>query len=45
VLFEPLNDIATIITPQLKNHQSILDKIDQGAEKVKDKIKEQTISE
>ena len=38
VLFEPLSDISRIITPQLKKHQSILDKIDKGTKKVKDKI-------
>ena len=38
VLFEPLTEAARIITPQLKKHQSILDKIDKGTEKVKDKI-------
>jgi len=38
VLFKPLSDISRIITPQLKKHQSILDKIDKGTKKVKDKI-------
>ena len=38
VLFEPLTDVARIITPQLKKHQSILDEIDKGTEKVKEKI-------
>ena len=38
VLFEPLTDVARIITPQLKKHQSILDKIDKEAEKAKEKI-------
>jgi len=38
VLFGPLTDVAKIITPQLKKHQSILDKIDKRAEKVKEKI-------
>jgi membrane protein required for colicin V production len=38
VLFEPLTDVAKIITPQLKKHQSILDKIEKGTEKVKEKI-------
>ena len=38
VLFKPLTDVAKIITPQLKQHQSILDKIEKGAEKVKEKI-------
>ena len=38
VLFEPLTDVAKIIAPQLKKHQSILDKIDNGIEKVKEKI-------
>ena len=38
ILFEPLTDVARIITPQLKKHQSILDKIEKGTEKVKEKI-------
>ena len=38
VLFKPLTDVASIITPQLKKHQSILDKIEKGTEKVKEKI-------
>ena len=38
VLFKPLTDVARIITPQLKQHQSILDKIEKGTEKVKEKI-------
>ena len=38
VLFEPLTDIVKIITPQLEKHQSILDKIDEGAKKLKEKI-------
>ena len=38
VLFDPLTDVAKIITPQLKKHQSFLDKIDKGTEKVKEKI-------
>ena len=38
VLFVPLTDVSKIITPQLKKHQSILDKIDKRAEKVKEKI-------
>ena len=38
VLFDPLTDVAKIITPQLKKHQSILDKINKGTEKVKEKI-------
>ena len=33
VLFEPLTDVAKIITPQLKKHQSILDKFDMETEK------------
>ena len=41
VLFHPLTDAAKIITPQLKKHQSILDKIDKGAEKAKEKINSQ----
>ena len=38
VLLEPLTDVARIITPPLKKHQSILDKIDKGTKKVKEKI-------
>ena len=38
VLFDPLSDVAKIITPQLKKHQSILNKIDKGTKKVKEKI-------
>jgi len=38
VLFEPLTDVVKIITPQLEKHQSILDKIDEGAKKLKEKI-------
>ena len=38
VLFEPLLDVANIITPQLKKHQPILDKIDNEAKRAKDKI-------
>ena len=38
VLFEPLTDVAKTITPQLKKHQSILDKIDKKAKKAKEKI-------
>ena len=38
VLFEPLTDVAKIITPQLKQHQSILDKTKAQIEKVKGKI-------
>ena len=38
VLFGPLTDATRIITPQLKKHQSILNKIDKGTEKVKEKI-------
>lgn len=45
VLFEPLSDIAAIITPQLKKHQSILDKVNKEAEKAKEKINNETISE
>ena len=45
VLFEPLSDVAAIITPQLKKHQSILDKIEQGAEKAKEKINKQVSPE
>ena len=38
VLFGPLKNVARIITPHLKKHQSILDKIDKRTEKVKEKI-------
>jgi len=38
VLYKPLSDIAAIITPQLKKPQLILDKIDKGVEKEKEKI-------
>ena len=38
VLFEPLTDVAKAITPQLKKHQSILDKIDKEAKRAKEKI-------
>ena len=38
VLFGPLTEATRIITPQLKKHQSILNKIDKGTEKVKEKI-------
>ena len=38
VLFRPLTEVARIITPQLKKHQSILDKIEKGTKKVKEKI-------
>ena len=38
VLFEPLSDVAKIVTPQLKKHQPILDKIDKGTAKSKEKI-------
>jgi uncharacterized membrane protein required for colicin V production len=38
VLFEPLTDVAKAITPQLKKHQSILDKIDKEFKKEKEKI-------
>jgi hypothetical protein len=37
-LFEPLTDVAKAITPQLKKHQSILDKIDKEAKRAKEKI-------
>ena len=45
VLYGPLSDIAEIITPQLKKHQSVLDKINQEAEKAKEKINHQVILE
>tara|TARA_B100000780_G_scaffold234195_1_gene174525 strand:- start:384 stop:929 length:546 start_codon:yes stop_codon:yes gene_type:complete len=38
VLFDPLVDVANIITLQLKKHQPILDKIDKEAKRTKDKI-------
>ena len=38
VLYKPLSDIATIITPQLKKPQLILDKLDKTLEKAKEKI-------
>ena len=38
VLFEPLTDVAKAITPKLKKHQSILDKIDKEAKRAKEKI-------
>lgn len=38
VLFEPLTVVAKTITPKLKKHQSILDKIDKEAKRVKEKI-------
>ena len=41
VLYKPLSDIAAIITPQLKKPQVILDKIDEAAEKAKEKMNQQ----
>ena len=38
VLLDPLTDVAKIITPQLKKHHSILNKIDKGTKKVKEKL-------
>jgi membrane protein required for colicin V production len=38
ILFEPLTGVAKIITPQLKKHQSIFEKIDKEAKRAKDKI-------
>jgi len=38
VLFDPLTNVAKIITPQFKKHQSILDKMDIEAKKAKEKI-------
>jgi membrane protein required for colicin V production len=38
VLFEPLTNVARIIIPQLKKHQSIVDKFDNGTKKVKEKF-------
>lgn len=45
VLFKPLVDVAAIITPQLKKHQSILDKVNKEAEKAKEKIDEKSSPE
>jgi len=44
-LYRPLFDIAEIIIPQLKKHQSVLDKINQEAEKAKEKINQQVTPE
>jgi len=41
VLYKPLSDITALITPQLKKPQLILDKIDEAAEKAKEKINQQ----
>jgi membrane protein required for colicin V production len=41
VLYKPLSDIAALITPQLKKPQLILNKIDEAAEKAKEKINQQ----
>ena len=38
VLFAPLTEVAKIITPQLKKHQFILNKIDKETKKAKEKI-------
>jgi len=38
VLFNPLTDITNMITPQLKKHQYILDKIDNRTKKKKEEI-------
>ena len=38
VLFVPLTEVAKIITPQLKKHQFILNKIDKETKKAKEKI-------
>ena len=40
VLYEPILDFAKKIAPQLKSHQSFLDKIDKEAKRAKDKIKQ-----
>jgi len=45
VLFNPLTNVAEFITPQLKKHQSILDKIDEKAKKVKNKLNQKANSE
>ena len=42
VLFNPLTSVAEVITPQLKNHQSILDKMDEKTRKAKKKINQKT---
>lgn len=41
VLYRPLSEIATIITPQFKKPELLLDKIDKGVEKAKEKIDQQ----
>jgi membrane protein required for colicin V production len=41
VLFEPLADLAKTITPKLKKHQTILDKIDKETKRVKEKINQE----
>lgn len=41
VLFEPLTDVAKTITPKLKKHQTILDKIDKETKRVKEKINQE----
>jgi membrane protein required for colicin V production len=38
ILLGPLTGAAKVIIPELKKHQSILDKIEKGTEKVKEKI-------
>ncbi len=40
VLYEPLKKTSDYITPQLKKHQSFLDKIEDKAEEAKQKIEE-----
>lgn len=45
VFFNPLTDIAKIITPQLKIPQPILDKINKETEKTKEKINQQVTPE
>ena len=41
VLFEPLADLAKTITPKLKKHQTLLDKIDKETKRVKEKINQE----
>ena len=45
VLFSPLTNVTKAITPQLKKHQLILDKIDEKAKKVKNKLNQKANSE
>lgn len=45
VLFEPLSQAAEIIIPKIKDHQNVLDKIDEKTKKVKLKINSKTNSQ